>query len=319
VIATRRLLLRPFVLADVPKLFAMSVEEGMRRWIPDQVYRDERHAEEVARALIALTEREPEPAARPYVLGVERHETGALIGHVGLSPARGSVEIGYAIEQRLHGQGFASEAVKAMADWALAELGLPEVLGVVAADNASSCRVLEKAGFARIAEETARLIYRRTRAEMLQRRVALAEQEAVLAAVWERLCDRQDQVGFEKLSRPAQVLAAIWMLQCEVDNGGFPQWMFNSYGDHAELAVTGLRELGAVKAADVCECFFALLGGLPAGDRDAREEKMHAVADAIGEGAFEQATRPLEEAFYALEDDLRERLYRFVLSPEFTL
>jgi hypothetical protein len=44
-ISTSRLLLRPFVLADVPRLFVMSVEEGMRRWIPDQVYRDEAHAE----------------------------------------------------------------------------------------------------------------------------------------------------------------------------------------------------------------------------------------------------------------------------------
>src|SRR3569623_403596 len=99
-ISTARAILRAFTLADVRKLLAMSAEEGMRRWIPDQVYRDEQHAEQVARALIAHTDRAPDPRAHPYVLGIEHEESGTLIGHVGLSPARGSVEIGYAIEQQ---------------------------------------------------------------------------------------------------------------------------------------------------------------------------------------------------------------------------
>lgn len=147
--STPRLLLRPFSLADAPRLFAMSIEHGMRRWIPDQVYRDEAHASEVAAALRAFTAQPPDPRVRPYVLGVELRETGELVGHVGLSPAHGSVEIGYAIEDRMQGRGLATEAVAAMAQWGLTELGLPEVLGVVGADNAASCRVLEKAGFVR--------------------------------------------------------------------------------------------------------------------------------------------------------------------------
>jgi RimJ/RimL family protein N-acetyltransferase len=166
-LSTQRVVLRPFVLADAAKLFAMSVEAGMRRWIPDQVYRDEQHAEQVARALIAFTDQPPDPRARAYVLGIEHTATRSLIGHVGLSPARGSVEIGYAVEQQRHGQGLATEAVSAMSAWGL-ELGLPEVLGIVAVDNAPSCRVLEKAGFVRTSESVdgrgnAVLVYRRAR------------------------------------------------------------------------------------------------------------------------------------------------------------
>lgn len=156
---TARLLLRPFTLDDVPKLLAMSHEDGLRRWIPDQVYRDEQHAEQVARTLIAFTAQAPDPRARPYVLGIE-HD-GTLIGHVGLSAARGSVEVGYAIEDRAQGNGFATEAVAAMAMWALTELALPEVLGIVDAANTPSCRVLEKSGFVRVGEDGARFIYRR--------------------------------------------------------------------------------------------------------------------------------------------------------------
>jgi ribosomal-protein-alanine N-acetyltransferase len=157
-------------LADVPKLFVMSLEDGMRRWIPDQVYRDLAHAEQVARTLIAYSDAPPDPRTRPYVLGIEHRETRALIGHVGLSAARGSVEIGYAIEQRLHGEGLATEAVNAMTEWGLKELRLPEVLGIVPAANVPSCRVLEKCGFARKSEEVKTthvgpstiLVYRRT-------------------------------------------------------------------------------------------------------------------------------------------------------------
>lgn len=48
------------------------------------------------------------------------------------------------------------------ADWALGDLGVAEVLGVVAAGNRPSCRVLEKAGFARAGEDaTGVRIYRR--------------------------------------------------------------------------------------------------------------------------------------------------------------
>lgn len=165
-ISTSRLLLRPFTLADAAKLFAMSGEDGIRRWMPDQVYRDEPHAEQVARALIGFTALAPEPRTRPYVLGIEHRATGALVGHVGLSAARGSVEIGYAVEQRHQGTGLATEAVTAATEWGLEQLGLPEVLGIVAADNAPSRRVLEKAGFASIEESVdgrghAVVIYRR--------------------------------------------------------------------------------------------------------------------------------------------------------------
>jgi [ribosomal protein S5]-alanine N-acetyltransferase len=148
---------------DAPKLLVMSHEDGLRRWIPDQVYRDLEHAEQVVRVLTGFTAQPPAPSERPYVLGVEDKATGALVGHVGLSAARGSVEIGYAIEQQLQGQGLATEAVIAMSSWALDELGLPEVLGIVGIDNAGSCRVLEKAGFALDREEIMIRIYRRTR------------------------------------------------------------------------------------------------------------------------------------------------------------
>ena len=51
-IETKKLLLRPFTLNDTGKVFQMSLEDGMKKWIPDQVYDDENEAHEVLEFLI---------------------------------------------------------------------------------------------------------------------------------------------------------------------------------------------------------------------------------------------------------------------------
>ncbi|MDQ7798769.1 MAG: GNAT family N-acetyltransferase [Candidatus Edwardsbacteria bacterium] len=152
-IETDNLILRHFSADDAGKVLQMSREEGLRRWIPDQVYKDEAESARVIKFLIEQYPAEPAPQTKPLVLGVELKQTGELIGHVGFSPAENSVEIGYAIEEKLQGKGYATEAVRAMSGWAVGELGLPEILGIVAGGNAKSCRVLEKAGYSLVEEK----------------------------------------------------------------------------------------------------------------------------------------------------------------------
>ncbi len=119
--------LRSFVPQDAPKVHAMSQESGLRR-VPGS------------------------PVSAPYVLAVCLRGSSELIGHVGLSPLYGEVEVGYAIEEKHQGRGFASEAVGTMVNCALQRFDLPRVLGIVGKDNAASCRVLENAGFALTSE-----------------------------------------------------------------------------------------------------------------------------------------------------------------------
>lgn len=160
-ITTERLVMRPLVLADVPAMYAMSIEPLLGKWIPDQVYRDEAHAEEVVRMLIEMATLR-DPRRKPFVLAIEDRATGEVIGHVGLSAARGSVEIGYAVAERLHGRAIATEAVSAVAAWGLAEFRLPELLGIAATANVASCRVLEKSGFVYTGDQPAGIaVYRR--------------------------------------------------------------------------------------------------------------------------------------------------------------
>lgn len=59
----------------------------------------------------------------------------------------GAVEIGYGILKDYQGQGFATEAVRAAAAWALGQPGVTRVEAETAPDNRASQRVLEKCGF----------------------------------------------------------------------------------------------------------------------------------------------------------------------------
>jgi len=159
-INTERLILRPFTFSDTEKVYQMSLEEGMKKWIPDQVYKDENEAHEVLEFLISCYE-DPDPKTKPFVLGIELKDSKELIGHVGLSPFENSVEIGYAVENKHQGKGYATEAIKAMCQYALDKFNLHKILGIVASENKGSIKALEKAGF-KFVEEKERQAFGRT-------------------------------------------------------------------------------------------------------------------------------------------------------------
>jgi [ribosomal protein S5]-alanine N-acetyltransferase len=151
-IETENLILRPFTLDDTGKVYLMSLEDGMKKWIPDQVYADENEAREVLEFLITCYE-EPDPKVKPFVLGIELKGTREFIGHAGLSPFENSVEIGYAVENQHYGKGYATEAIKAMCKYALEKFNIDKIIGIVASENKGSVKALEKAEFSFIEEK----------------------------------------------------------------------------------------------------------------------------------------------------------------------
>ena len=50
------------------------------------------------------------------------------------------------------GNGYATQAVSAMAQWGHQTFGLSTIYGIAASGNVASCRVLEKSGFTLIQE-----------------------------------------------------------------------------------------------------------------------------------------------------------------------
>ncbi len=76
-------------------------------------------------------------------------ENGQRIGDVGFKgPAQnGMVEIGYGINEQYQGQGYATEGVKAVCDWALRQNDVQAVEAETEPNNKASQNVLNKLGF----------------------------------------------------------------------------------------------------------------------------------------------------------------------------
>ena len=74
---------------------------------------------------------------------------GRLVGDVGISPADGEpgvLKVGYTVSPAFQGRGYATEAVRALVDYAFRTLGADVVRAYASADNVPSIRVAENVG-----------------------------------------------------------------------------------------------------------------------------------------------------------------------------
>ena len=93
---------------------------------------------------------------------IEEKESGALIGEVGFMDAKrdmkpsldGAPEVGYSLVSRAHGNGYATEAVRAAAAWGDEHLESKRTGCIIIPDNTVSVRVAEKCGYTEIARTT---------------------------------------------------------------------------------------------------------------------------------------------------------------------
>jgi RimJ/RimL family protein N-acetyltransferase len=83
-----------------------------------------------------------------FYLAVRRADE-LVVGEIGFvaPPVDGAVTIGYAIVPAERQQGYATEAIRAVATWALAEPGVREVHAQTLPGNDASVRALLRAGF----------------------------------------------------------------------------------------------------------------------------------------------------------------------------
>src|SRR5215472_3933598 len=79
------------------------------------------------------------------VFAIERD--GALIGTCGLDPRQDGAELGYWLGVPFWGRGYATEAARAMIDYAFSKLGYELLSSGARVSNPASRRVLEKCGF----------------------------------------------------------------------------------------------------------------------------------------------------------------------------
>lgn len=153
-IETERLILRPFTMDDLDDLHQNVYGDAENRW--SQGGRSRQYTEEVL--LLKIHSLDTFGS-----LAIVRKQDGAFTGFVDLSPYVASwiifddapdspyhsleVELAYVLGRQYWGNGYATEAGRALINYAFEELRLRRLVNSIAADNARSINVAERLGF----------------------------------------------------------------------------------------------------------------------------------------------------------------------------
>lgn len=144
IIQTPRLTLKKLTLKDAPALFAYrSLLEVYRfqGWYPEKLS----DAEDFIRKHSIETEGK---VGEWVQLGIYAKTDDSLLGDCGYHvTADSEAEIGYTLAPRYHGQGYATEVVKALLTYLLENAQFEKVTASTDPENSASIRVLEKNGF----------------------------------------------------------------------------------------------------------------------------------------------------------------------------
>lgn len=143
---TTRLQLRPCRLEDVELIHALWADEGVRRFLFDEhvISPDE------ARSFVSESLANFERYGYGLWLVLARDAVG-LIGFAGLLRSEGDTpNLIYGIHTDFWGEGYATEAARAVLSYAFEKLDLPKVKADVDEPNVASVRVLEKLGMKRV-------------------------------------------------------------------------------------------------------------------------------------------------------------------------
>ncbi|MGD0054149.1 MAG: GNAT family protein [Acidimicrobiales bacterium] len=144
---TSRLRLRPFDDSDVNALFALHSNARVLRYWDAPPWSEPLRAERFIATCRQVTEE-----GTGTRLAVDRVSDGTFIGWCGLTRWNRdfrSASMGYCFDDAVWGHGFATEAARALLQWAFDTWDLNRVQAETDTRNAASARVLEKLGFVR--------------------------------------------------------------------------------------------------------------------------------------------------------------------------
>ena len=139
-IETERLLLRPLTVADAEDVFEWVSDERVSRYMVYTTYTEIGQVRE----WLAFASRD----TSTYHFGFQRISDGKLIGSGDIGPGRkdGSWGFGYNLRYDCWGMGYATEAVKAMINYARTNFGARKFSSQHCEPNIDSGNVMRKCG-----------------------------------------------------------------------------------------------------------------------------------------------------------------------------
>jgi RimJ/RimL family protein N-acetyltransferase len=157
VVRTERLVLRPYHPDDLEAVHRACQDPDIQYWITAIPVP---YTREVARTFVEETTVSERAEGRSLSVAIEAD--GELVGSSGVYPrseGRLGPEIGYWVAPWARGSGYAAEAARALADWAIAH-GAPRVHLFADVRNTASLAVARRAGFTQEGVVRACLDYR---------------------------------------------------------------------------------------------------------------------------------------------------------------
>lgn len=152
---TERLRLRPPVPEDAPAAAEFLTDPDVMRFLGGQVV----PFEDVSAVVAKWQQRWERNGMGPFV--IERREDGCFLGRAGiliwdtrswthttLSDAGlyAQPELGWALLRTQWGNGYATEAARAVRDWARRQRGINRLVSLISPDNVASQRVAQRLG-----------------------------------------------------------------------------------------------------------------------------------------------------------------------------
>ena len=143
ILTTARMTFRPFTPDDFALLAELHRDPDVGRYMGG-VWSDDEIAAKLAQFVT-------EHAERGHAKWAVFTTAGEFVGRAGISLWRptGELELGYAFRPVFWGQGLATEAARAVADWAFANTAVDHIIAVTDPQNFGSQRVLERIGMIR--------------------------------------------------------------------------------------------------------------------------------------------------------------------------
>jgi len=103
----------------------------------------------------------------------------------------------------------------------------------------------------------------------------------------------------QKLTDGQKAIYSTWLVEGEVNNGGFNQFYFNSSGSFAEMAVNGFEVIGAKKFAGIMKRANELYKSI----KDELEKHNDGTLESFSESYEDNPLNDLDTEFYKLYED----------------
>ena len=120
-------------------------------------------------------------------------------------------------------------------------------------------------------------------------------------------CDFGDNI--KCLSDAERTIYVVYTLECEVNNGGFAQYFFNSSGNLGNELCAAFEKIGATENAEICAKATDVFGDNYPTDRSKRQDIMMADENVH----FGDIWSECDNEFFGYPEDTSNMMYNFII------